>query len=665
MMTISQEASKHGFRRLFSPLQIGDFETANRIVCTTHGSRLPLQRDLAYLRARARGGAGMLGLHGSAGVASYSIGVAPEAQAPDWDEEFPSPATDAGVTYFDETAIAAMRARADAVHAEGATCYGQVYHLGVAGHTQGINPPLGPSAVPDPYDALAPYALRDVDVDELIHVFAHGVRRIREAGMDAAELHAAHGYLIFQFLSPYFNRRGDRWGGTRTGRLGFLQAIIAQARLLVGEFPIGVRIGTGLGIDDDELCEIATEIAPQVAFISVSGGSYSGFSNGYELPYVSSWNKEPAYNRNSAARIRARVKVPVIVTGRILDASVAEGLLADGTADLVGMVRALIADPDLPVKAASGRADQVRMCLGLGECHYIGPHRKPVTCAVNAAASREAEMTFMPASRPRTILVVGAGPAGMEAARVAASRGHTVYLADLERHIGGTPRLLAADRNRRNLLDHAVFFENQLKKLGVEFALGNRITVEDVAALSPDAVVIATGGRAVIPDVPGIQGAHVLTALDLLRQRDLGFGASVVVGGLDGHIAGATVAEYLADLGKPVELISEHPDFAPGADDAIRNELRARLAAKGVRYMPHTRLESASNGSALLRDLFSGAQRSLDDVTVILACGLVANDGLARALTNEAVELRIVGDALAPRRIMHATLEGARVGGAL
>ncbi|HZP27357.1 MAG TPA: FAD-dependent oxidoreductase, partial [Acidimicrobiia bacterium] len=570
------------FRRLFEPLTIGDLTVRNRIVNTAHGTGLGGARDLRYLQERARGGAGLLGVHTSVGIYDYTVGSGPRTAAPGWDDLALSPVSAEGVAHYDATVVPWLRARAEVVHAEGAACFAQVYHPGAGRHRAAAGPPVAPSPVADPYEANVPHPLRDAEIEELVWAFAHGIRRAREGGMDAAEIHAAHGYLVNEFLSPHFNRRTDRWGATRQDRARFPLAVVEAARSMVGpDFPIGIRVGvdgagTGRGLSVDELTEVCRLLAPHVAYISVSGGNYAGFGDGMELAYVSPWYVEPGFNVATAAAIRRAVDVPVVVTGRIADASLAESILAEGAADLVGMVRALIADPELPNKARLGRVDEVRPCLGLSECHAVGPHRVPVTCAVNAAAAREDELTVTPAETPKTVVVVGAGPAGMEAARVAALRGHEVYLADARRAIGGTPAVLALDPNRRNLRDLAAYFEVQLPRLGVTFMLGNEVTAEELVEFAPDAVVVATGGRPLVPSVPGIDGPNVVHALDVLRGAAVGRRA-VVVGGLDKHLGPPTVAEFLADGGTEVELVSEQFDFAQGVEDATRFPLYERL----------------------------------------------------------------------------------------
>ena len=658
------------FRRLFEPIRIGDVEVANRIVNTTHGTGLGADRDVRYVQERARGGAGLIGVHSLGGVYSYALGPGPEHRAPDWDGKGLHPLSDDGLAFYDETTIPGLRRRAEVIHAEGAACYAQVYHSGSARHGAIAGPLMAPSAVPDPYEAIVPHPLTEQEIDELVWSFAHQIRRIEAAGLDAAEIHGAHGYLVNQFLSPYANRRSDRWGGSVENRVRFVREVVAAARTLVDPaFAIGIRIGIDgngrdRGLTVADLARCAEAMGDDMAFFSVSGGNYAGFGEGVETAYVSPWYREPAFNAEAAAAVKAVVEAPVILTGRIADVALAESLLAEGAADMIGMVRALVADPDLPRKARDGRVDEIRMCLGMSECHAIGPHRVPMTCAVNAAAAREDELAIVPAAEPRTVAIVGAGPAGMEAARVAALRGHRVFLADRRRSLGGTPAVLALDPNRRNLRDHAAFFDVELRRLGVELLLGNEVGADELVAFGADVVVVATGGVPVVPDVPGIGSASVVGALAVLEGAEVGERA-VVVGGLDKHLGPPTIAELLAGRGSAVELVSEQFDFAQGVEDGTRIPLRKRLADKGVTVsMLHALVRVEPEGPVVV-DRLTGAERLVEAATVVVACGTAPDDRLARALEGRVPEVHVIGDALAPRRMMHATLEGARVGVAL
>jgi 2,4-dienoyl-CoA reductase-like NADH-dependent reductase (Old Yellow Enzyme family)/thioredoxin reductase len=667
----SESASDPAFRRLFSPIRIGDVEVPNRIVSTVHRTSLEDSRDLRYIQTRAAGGLGMMGLSASNGILGYGVGPGPHRSTLEWDVKPPSPLSDAGIAYYDDITIPYLQRRAELIHAEGARCYGQVNHSGAAEHAAFLRPMLGPSSEADPYEAAFPHPLTRDEIDELVVAFGHGIRRARDAGLDAAEIHAAHGYLLTQFLSPTFNRRQDEWGGSLENRTRILRAIVDAGRSHVGPaFPIGIRIGVDAdgkkrGISVAELVDIARLMAPLVAFVSVSGGNYAGFGTGAETAYVSPWSTMPGYNAAAGQAVREVVDVPVIVTGRIADASIAEGLLADGAADMIGMVRALVADPELPRKARTGRAGEIRMCIGMSECHFIGRSRVPMTCAVNASAGREAEMEIVAAPTPKTVAVVGAGPAGLEAARVAALRGHHVYLCDRSRQLGGTVRVLAMDPNRRNLLDHSAFFDGQLRELGVEYLLGQEISAPELIEFAPDAVIVATGASPRVPDVPGITSAHVVQGLDVLRGEAEVGPSALVVGGIDSHVGAPTLAELLADQGKRVRMISEQFDFASGAEGATRVALLERLKRKQVEVSLLVRLTGVDGARASVTDLMSGAQEVLDDVTVVLACGGVPNDQLATELQGRLPEVVVVGDALAPRRIMHATIEGARAALAL
>ena len=654
-----------GLRRLFEPLTLGAITVRNRIVNTTHKTTLSELRELRYLQERAKGGVGLMVVQGGEGARSFSIGCAPESWPNAWDERPISPLTAQGIAHFDNYDIPRLAERARVIHAEGAKCFGQLFHLGAGVHSVTALPMLAPSAVADPFEGYSPHAMTLEEIEGLVFAFAHAIRRIQAGGFDGIELHAAHGYLLCEFLSPYFNLRTDAYGGSRENRVRLLTDIVSEARKLVGDFPVSFRIGTdGLGaagLDEAEVVAVAKLLEPYASYFSISNGNYSGL--GLEADaYVGTWNRLPAYNAPLGAQIKAAVATPVLVTGRITDAALANSLIAEGSADMIGMVRALIADPDLPNKTRAGKMDQVRPCLAMSECHFIGARRTPVTCAVNPQAGRENELALAPlVGDPRTVVIVGAGPAGMEAARVATLRGHAVFLADRARMIGGTPRLLAADPNRRILRDQSAWYENLFKELNVTLSLGTVVSANDVAEFGADVVIIATGSSPVLPNIAGGGQANVLTAMDVLAEPARAGSRVLVVGGLDSQVAGPTVAEFLADRGASVTLINEHMDFAHGAEGVTRIELLRRLARKNIPVKMSTGLASVSDGGAEIENKLTGLRERLDDITVVLACGWVGNDRLARDLAGRVPEIHVIGDALAARRIMHAVLEGARV----
>ncbi len=460
-------------------------------------------------------------------------------------------------------------------------------------------------------------------------------------------------------------------GGRPEHRVRFVREVVAAARTLVApDFPIGIRVGVdgdGLrrGLTVAELAELCGLMADDVAWFSVSGGNYAGIGDGVETAYVSPWYREPAFNAEAAAAVRAAVDVPVIVTGRIADVALAESLLAEGAADMVGMVRALIADPELPRKAQEGRAGEIRMCLGMSECHAIGPHRVPVTCAVNAAAAREDELEIVPAREPRSVVVVGAGPGrhgggpgGGPTRPPGAPRRRAAAPSAARRPCWPSTRTVATSGTT------PPGSRASCAGRGSSCVLGNVVAADELVEFGADVVVVATGGVPLVPDVPGIGGPDVVTALDVLRgatTRD----RAVVVGGLEAHLGPPTVAELLADRGVEVELLSEHFDFARGVEDGTRFPLRARRPPRGSRSRCVHRLVRVDPAGPVVEDSLTGRSAWSRAPPSCWRAGMLPDDRLARELEGRVPEVHVIGDALAPRRIMHATLEGARAAVAL
>ena len=335
-------------------------------------------------------------------------------------------------------------------------------------------------------------------------------------------MHAAHGYLVNQFLSPATNQRDDDFGGSPERRLRFLLAILDAVRDECGDgLPIGVRL-PGIefvegGLDVSDVCSIAQSLEQWgVAYVNVSSGNYTGLAHGAQLAYVASSYTPQGPNVPFAAAIRAALdRVPVIVAGRITDLQFAEQILVDGAADMIGLTRALIADPQIIAKVRDGRGDAVVTCIGGNECHY----GRTVACAVNPAAGREEELEIRAADRARRVLVVGGGPAGMECARVAALRGHQVELVEAAATLGGVLRIVAADPNRSGFVGFLDGLERRVRDAGVTVTLGERVTPDGLMAANADVIVLATGAVEWVPPVPGVDSPRVVTALELLGGR--------------------------------------------------------------------------------------------------------------------------------------------------
>ena len=660
------------FPHLFSPIALGPLRVRNRVVMTSHTGALP--KYARHLEERAKYGVGMFVVGGGhAGVSSYST----QAGAPylpgvgEYGALLPNPVTPEGIAFFDRTAIPSLRLTAEAIHRHGAICFGQVHHLGAGRDSDTWQPAISASESPDEQAREVPHALDEEEIATLVQAFGHAARRVKEAGMDGVELHAAHVYLIHQFLSPFTNKRTDRYGGALENRMRFLLEIFDAVRRQVGpDYPLGIRFnGDDMvqgGLAATDVAEIARRIQDKVVYISVSGGNATGLLDGPKLPYVAPWFVELGHNVPAAAIIKQAVHVPVIVAGRINEPSFAERVLAEGKADMIGMVRALLADPEWLAKARDGRVNEIRWCIGTNECHMF--HDKPshLVCAVNPAVSRDDEMVIAPAKERKTVVVVGAGPAGMEAARVLALRGHRVLLCDTQRALGGTVRVLTMNPDHRNYLDLLSFYQGALHRAGVDMLLGDAITADAVAEMAPDAVVIATGSRPHRPDFPGADSPQVVTATDVLLGTVQVGRRVLVVGGQEDHLAPLTMAQFLAGQGKQVEVISELMMPGQRVEGRVLHLLTKRLLELGVTLTPLTELVAVHEGAVTLANRFTKKRREQAGVdTVVLACGNRADDRLYHELKGRVPALYSIGDCRAPRRVMHAILEGARVSRAI
>ncbi len=653
------------FEHLLKPIDLGAMRVRNRVMCTTHGPRLVGQRYLAYLEARAQAGVGLFGLPAGTGVSDYPAGPGlfrPE-NARDSDAILPNPVSAEGIRYFDEMMIPSLRAQGEAIHRHGALCVGQLHQPGAARHTNNLQGPAAPSEIPDDYEHTVPHTLDEEEIAVLLEAYGHAARRIKQAGLDGVEIHAAHGYLIQQFLSPHTNHRTDRWGGSLENRMRFLNEAIASVKQAVGpDYPVGLRT-TGDELAEGSLTshdyqQILSQVAGKVAYISVVVGFYSGLRDGLAVPYCAPWYVAAGPAVPAAAAIKQAVDVPVIVTGRITEPEHAERIIAEGSADMVGMVRALIADHEFVKKVMENRPGDIRRCIGGNECHYPNT---TASCAVNPLAGREEELAIVPARSKRRVVVIGGGPSGMEAALGAALRGHDVALYEKGPALGGQIGILALDPNRPDLNGYINHQRTRLEEAGVALNLGVDVTADMVAGLNADAVIVATGSRPYVPPVPGIDGTHVVTANQVLAGEVPVGERVVVVGGLEDHLAPPTMADLLAGQGKQVELLTELMTMGVGIEPSTLNVLVKRLLVKGVALSTLTALRAVEETAAVGVNIFSRIERRIDVDTVVLACGSRASDGLGRALKGRVKELHMVGDCRVPRRMMQAVLEGARV----
>ena len=656
-----------GLELLLQPIQLGPLTVRNRLMMTTNNPRFSDVRYLDYLEERVAAGVGMVGipiLHGNiSSLSSSSTGKIDRAFSADEDAA-PDPSTEEGAAFYDELLIPRLKSRADIAHRHGAVCFGQVADRGAARLADNFQPRIAPSAIPDDQVRDMPHELSVEEIARVVGAFGRSAARIKKAGLDGIEMMGAHGYLIEQFLSPHTNRRTDSYGGTLHNRMRFLEEIMQAIRTACGnDFPVGMRLtaqqhfSTGLVLE--EAREIAAALGSRVTYINVTRGTFFALQGGVTLPYVAPSFVPVGINVEVAAAIKAVASAPVIVTGRLNDPELMGKILSEGKADMIGVTRALMADPEFLKKIASGQAGKIRKCIGANDCHYP---EKSASCAVNATLGREREMRFMPSVREKRVLVIGGGPAGMEAARVAAMRGHRVTLLERENRLGGQIAIISGDANRAEFAEYLAFLGNEIEDQKVTVELGIQADADTIRRHAPDALVLATGSTLSVPDFADLPGERVYSALDVLKDSARLGSRVLVVGGLEDHLGPTATAEFIADTGRQVTLITSCLLVAQGLEPATMHLVLKRLLDKSVDIHTLTELV-AWKGAPVVRNVFTRKESTLHDVdSIVFAYGRRVNNELADTARRLVKEVYEIGDCLAPRRLIHATLDGARVG---
>ena len=510
-----------------------------------------------------------------------------------------------------------------------------------------------------------PRELTIPEIRRIVARFAEAADRAARAGFDMVEVHGAHGYLIGQFLSPFSNHRSDEYGGDPERRLRFpLEVVAAVRETVAGRAALAYRISAdeyvegGLRIEDVlPVCERLE--AAGVQLIDVSAGIYES-----AVMLVQPMELPPACLAHLSRAIRARVHIPVSVAGRINDPAVAEAILAEGQADFVTLGRALHADPEFPAKARDGRRDAIRPCVACLKCSDLLGANAPVSCLVNPAAAHEREDGLRPAPHARRVLVIGGGPAGLEAARVAALRGHQVALWEREGELGGQVRWMRRIPGRHELAGLITYLERAIAEAGATVELGREVDAAAVLAHRPQAVVVATGAMPGIPPIPGIEDGPVVSPFDVLR-REGSLGRRVLI--IGGKILGVSLAHLIAERGAEVVLVEPDETLAPDLGFRARWRLVEDLRRRpNVTLHLKATVEAIHGNGATVRVGGEPMEVSGFDAILPTRCLLPANalaDELRRALPD--LSVYDVGDAVAPRTAYEAMHEGAAAGRAI
>lgn len=634
---------------LFSPLRVKSMVLANRVVMPAMGTNLANRggtaspETIAYLERRARGGAGLIITEVTA---VHPGGILGPKQLAAYDDSF----------------VPGLAAMASAVHAHGCRIALQLHHAGRESlYLLSKKSALGPSAVPSRVYGAAPREMTGDEIRDVIASFGLAAGRAREAGFDAVEIHAAHGYLLTQFLSALSNRRTDEYGGaTLRERSRFVVEIIEQVRRDVGpDFPVSVRISTeesvrgGYGVEDMQAI-LPDLVAAGADIINASFGTHGspGFISIPPAEY------EPGFNTRLARKVKDVVQAPVIAVGRLTDPQQGERVIRRGEADLVAFGRQFLADPDFLLKAREGRRDDIRCCIacnqGCIEREMLG--EGDIRCSINPETGQETVYPRAPAAAARSVLVAGAGPAGLTAAFEAQRLGHRVTLIEREDNTGGQVRYAAMPPHKDLHGRWVAWLAEQVRRAGVAVVTGTEVTEAVVREGGFDHVIVATGGESITPPIPGIESPFVSHAWQVLDGRVKTGGPVLIIGG---GLVGMETADFLSERGIEVtiaEMLEQSPVLRVRAHGFM---LHQRLREKGCRLMLGARVSSIGEGEAVI--IKNGEPVVLSPVNhVVVATGMRPRDELKEVLERLAVPHRVVGDALGPRRIFEAVEEGAR-----
>ena len=637
---------------LFEPIRIGDMELKNRIVMAPMGvgfassDGFVTQRTIDYYAARAKGGVGLITVE--AACVDTPVGIMiPRMLYVDDDKYIPE-----------------LKRLTDTIHAGGAKASLDLAHGGRYSRSKSTGvTPVAPSPIASRYTGETPRELTTEETEAIIEKFSEAARRAQEAGFDAVELMGCTGYLISQFVSSLTNKRTDRFGGDAAARATFLIEIIQGIRKKLGkDFPISCKLSVDEYLPGGNTIEDSRIIARKAEEAGTS--IVHAWAGWHESPIAMlPMSVERGAFVPLAQAMKEVVDVPVIAVGRINDPRLAAEIIRSKKADLIAMGRPLLADPELPRKAAEGRLEDIRTCIAccrcfdalMGAIQQAGTHA--VVCSLNAELGREGEGRVKPATKPKNVLIVGGGAAGMEAARIVATRGHRVTLWEEKDELGGNLILATLAPHKEEIKNLIAYLTHQMQGLGVRVELSKKVTPEAILRENADEVIIATGALPIIPEIAGVERENVVTATDVLTNRK-SVGKRVVVVG--GGMIGCETAEFLADKGKKVTIVEMLERIARDIGPTTRWVTVKRLRDIGIEMLTSTRVKAITEGGVMVEK--DGDTRTLEADSIVLAVGLKPDRKLLESLEGLLPKLEAIGDCAQVNKILEAIHHGWRIG---
>lgn len=630
---------------LFTEKKIGTCTIPNRLVvpamvtntCNTDGTLT--DRFIRYHEEKAKGGWGL--------IITEDYGVTEAGKGYAWIPGF----------YNDEQ-IEKNLELTSAVHKHGSKIFCQIYHAGKQKFPGVPGDTVGPAAIKDP---LAMNMPREITVDEIhqvVHAFGDAALRAKKAGFDGVELHAAHGYLLAEFLSPFINKRTDEYGGCFANRVRIFDEVYADVREKVGkDYPVIVRmsvneyvIGGRTEIESYALARHFDELG--VDAIHVSNGCYASDPNHHT---ISSMFAEHGFNAEAAGEIHSLVSCPVITVNKINEPNMADTLIKMGKADFISMGRTSLADPYFPVKAKEGRLEEINHCVTCLQGCFAEAMKGNFTCLVNPRVTHEYEGEITKTDRPKKVLIVGAGPGGMMAARTAAQRGHEVTVYDKDSHFGGVFRSASYPMGKGELSSVISAYRAQCLKLGVRFKLGQEVTDKVLAEEQPEAVILATGSRPLMPPIKGIDGRNIVTAEDVLYGKtDVNPGPVVVCGG--GEVGGET-AEFIAQTNPDVTILEMRPAILTDMVFTNMKPTLQRMEDLRIRVCANATVQEISEESVTYKNA-EGELITIPAATVVSAFGYRAYNPLEDIAKQHCKDVQVIGSAVKAGNALTAIHEG-------